>query len=303
MQVPCSQATPPRWEGLGGDDAVLCLIGRNRKSIGPVGCWGVELTRARAGMLVPEKPAPLPGHGMQVDLYKHCTRGYCLPKGTDESPDGHALMVVDLAGNKVAVLAGNTVHVFDTISKAHEASFSIRANKGVTSEPTAIYWIGDALFIEATNGTTSPVWVFRTDGTPLGPITASEDTNSPALSTLNGSFMVLDHARVAISEQGLSSLTIYEIATGKRTKVIRKVPASPCTRAEFAALWRDPPGAASARCKAFVTKNYAHLIGADAVAWNGSLLVLLRGPRFGELAVLDAKTLVERKRIPLPWCQ
>jgi len=28
----------------------------------------------------------------------------------------------------------------------------------------------------------------------------------------------------------------------------------------------------------------------------------LRGPRLGELAVIDAKTLAEKKSIKMPWC-
>jgi hypothetical protein len=51
-----------------------------------------------------------------------------------------------------------------------------------------------------------------------------------------------------------------------------------------------------------MAKSYAHLIGADAVAGSKNLLVLLRGPRLGELAVIDAKTLAERKTIKMPWC-
>jgi len=53
----------------------------------------------------------------------------------------------------------------------------------------------------------------------------------------------------------------------------------------------------------YVAKNYAHLVGADAVAGSKNLLVLLRGPRLGELAVLDAKTLAELKTIKMPWCE
>jgi hypothetical protein len=58
----------------------------------------------------------------------------------------------------------------------------------------------------------------------------------------------------------------------------------------------------SPKCKDFVSKNFSHLVGADAVAGTKNLLVLLRGPRLGELAVLDAKTLAERRTIRMPWC-
>jgi len=67
-------------------------------------------------------------------------------------------------------------------------------------------------------------------------------------------------------------------------------------------MWHDPTTNLAPKCKEFVSKNYAHLIGADAVAGTKNLLVLLRGPRLGELAVIDAKTLAEHKSIKMPWC-
>jgi hypothetical protein len=85
---------------------------------------------------------------------------------------------------------------------------------------------------------------------------------------------------------------------------VRKVPApgGACKKDELDARWHDANASISAKCKDFVDKNYAHLIGADAVAGTKNLLVLLRGPRLGELAVIDAKTLAEHKAIKLPWC-
>lgn len=249
---------------------------------------------------------------------ERCTQSYCLPEGTyiradaTSKPDPHphpvfpnreALIAENLDINKVAVLAGDVVHIYDAASRAHESSFSIRGDNGVTSRPIAVYWSGDAIFIEASNGTTSPVWVFKTDGTPMGPIKAADGAGNAVLSTYNGSFVLLDRSRVAISERGFSSLTIYEIATGKRTKVVRKVPPSPCTRKETDAFWSASAEAMSQRCENFMKKNYAPLVGADAVAWKEGLLVLLRKPRLGELAVLDPNTLVERRTIAMPWCE
>jgi hypothetical protein len=52
-----------------------------------------------------------------------------------------------------------------------------------------------------------------------------------------------------------------------------------------------------------MVKTFGHLIGADVVAGKTNLLVLLRGPRLGELAVLDVKSLAEKKSIRLPWCE
>jgi len=283
-----------------GSDAVVCAVDQDRtRLLGPIACWNVDI---KDGSLAYQPPAPLPGRGFSVVFDDRCARGYCLPKDGKVPADPVALMAWSLDGAKVAVLAADTVHIFDASSKAHESSFSIRGDKGVTSEPTAMQWNGDAIFVEASDGTTSPVYVFKPDGTAVGPIEALGGKDKATLSTRNGSLMLLDRGRVAISEQGFSSLTIYETETGKRTKLVRKLPASPCKKDELEALWHDPSAAVAPKCKDFVSKNYAHLIGADAVAGTKNLLVMLRGPRLGELAVIDAKTLAERKAIKMPWC-
>ena len=284
--------------------AVVCAIDQDRtRLLGAVGCWQVQLLGAKAGELTYQTPAPLPGRGLSVMLDDRCARGFCLPKDAEVPPDPMAMMAWNLDGSKVAVLVGETVHIYDAASKAHEASFSIRGDKGVVGEPTAIHWNGGAIFVQATDGTTAPVYVFKEEGAAVGPIEALGGGNKGPLSTRNGSFVLLNERLVGISEQGFSSLTTYEVENGKRAKLVRKVPASTCKAAELEALWRDPAGAtASAKCKDYVAKNYAHLIGADVVAGSKNFLVLLRGPRLGELAVIDSKTLAELKTIKMPWC-
>jgi len=76
------------------------------------------------------------------------------------------------------------------------------------------------------------------------------------LSTRNGSFLLLKPELVAISEQGLTTLTTYETATGKRAKFVRKLPAPTCKKDELDAVWRDPNAQVSARCEEYVTRNY-----------------------------------------------
>jgi hypothetical protein len=287
-----------------GSDAVVCAIDQERtRLLGPVACWKIEVSGGNPGAMTYQAATPLPGRGLSVMLDDHCARGYCLPAEAKLPADPVALMAWNLEGSKVAVLAGDDVHIFVAASKKHESSFSIRGDRGVSSEATAVHWNGEALFVEASDGTTSPVWVFKPDGVAVGPIEALGGKDKAPLSTRNGSFLLLDQARVAISEQGMSTLTIYETDSGKRTKLVRKLPASGCKKDELDAVWHDPSAGVSAKCKDFVSKNYAHLIGADAVAGTKNLLVLLRGPRLGELAVIDAKTLAERKTIKMPWCE
>jgi hypothetical protein len=300
LPVELKNPNAPRLELAAiGSDAVVCAIDQDRtRLLGPVACWNIDV---RTGGLSYQPAAPLPGRGLAVMFDDRCARGYCLPKDAKVPTNPVALMAWNVDGSKVAVLSGDSVHIFDASSKAHESSFSIRGDKGVTSEPTAIHWNGDAVFVEASDGTTSPVWVFKPDGTPIGPIEALGTKDRTLLSTRNGSFVLLDKTRVAISEQGMSALTVYELDTGKRSKLVRKIPAGPCKKEELDAMWRDP-STESAKCKDYVSKAFSHLVGADAVAGTKNLLVLLRGPRLGELAVIDAKTLAERKTIKMPWC-
>jgi hypothetical protein len=298
-------STAPRLELAAiGSAAVVCAIDQDRtRLLGPVACWSVAVSGPNPGALSYQDAAPLPGRGLAVMLDDRCARGFCLPKDAKVPTDPVALMAWNLDNTKVAVLVGDDLHIFNAQTKAHETSFSIRGDKGVTGDPTEIDWNGDAIFVQATDGTASPVFVFKPEGVPVGPIEALGGGKDKAvLSTRNGSFLLLKPEQVAISEQGLTTLTIYETATGKRTKLVRKLPAPVCKKDELDAVWHDPTAAVSARCKDYVAKNYAHLIGADAVAGTKNLLMLLRGPRLGELAVVDAKTLAERKAIKMPWC-
>ncbi len=287
-----------------GSAAVVCAIDQQRtRLLGPIACWSVAVSGPSPGALSYQDATPLPGRGLAVLLDDRCARGFCLPQDAKVPADAVALMAWNLESTKVAVLTGDDLHIFNAQSKAHETSFSIRGDRGVTGDPTEIDWNGEVIFVQANDGAASPVFVFKPEGVPVGPIEALGGGKDKAvLSTRNGSFLLLKPDQVAISEQGLTTLTIYETATGKRTRLVRKLPAPTCKKDELEAVWRDPNAKVSARCEEYVTRNYAHLIGADAVAGTKNLLMLLRGPRLGELAVVDSRTLAEHKAIRMPWC-
>ncbi len=281
--------------------AVVCAIDIDEtRLLGPVACWSVDLA---SGSLVYKAAAPLPGHGLPVNLDDRCARGYCLPKDAKAPPAKMVSLAWNAEGSKVALLAGDDLHVFDAGTKAHEKSFSVRGDKGVSNEPKAVHWVADVLFVEgADQGPYSAVWAFKSDGTQIGPITAIGGKDDKPLSTHNGSFSLLDKTRVAIAEQGFSALHIYEADTGKRSKLVRKLAKPPCKADELDAFWTDNADAVGAKCKEHMVKNFSTLIGATAVAGKTNFLVMLRGDRLGELAVLDAKTLAEKKAIKMPWC-
>ena len=99
----------------------------------------------------------------------------------------------------------------------------------------------------------------------------------------------------------METLTTYEVDTGKRAKLVRKVGKLACKPAELDAYWANGDKVTD-KCKDSVAKVSGYLMGASAIAGAKSLLVMLRGDRLGELAVMDAKTLAEKSAIKMPWC-
>ena len=100
-----------------------------------------------------------------------------------------------------------------------------------------------------------------------------------------------------------AGLTTFHTSNRHRQapKLVRKLPKSPCKPAEVTAFANGD--AVGAKCQASLEKSLAPLLGADAVAGSKNLLVLLRGPRLGQLAVLDAKSLTEKTAINVAWCE
>ena len=282
-----------------GKDAIVCAVDTDKsRLLGAVACWKVDLG---SGALAYQDAAPLPGHNLDVTIDDRCMRGYCVPKEAKVTTK-IAHMSWNLDSTKVAVLLGDDIHIFDGASKAHESSFSVRGDKGLTNDPIAVYFIGDVLFVEGSDaGPYSAVWMFKTDGSQVGPINALGGKDEKPLSTFHGSFSILDPTHVAIAERGMETLTTYEIETGKRTKAVRKVGKSACKPDELDGFWHDNEKVTD-KCKDSMMKLSGHLIGATAVMGKSNLLVLLRNSRLGELGVIDPRSLTEKKSIKLQWC-
>lgn len=280
-----------------GSDAILCANDiEPKRLLGMVACWKINLAE---GGLVYQDPKPLPGRNITVKLDNGCARGYCVPKAEGDT----AHMAWNEDGSKVVVVIGKTAYLFDAAEKKQLADFELAVENGVTNEPAAVHWVGENIYVEGADaGPAAYVFVFKADGTAVGPITGIGGKNPTMLSTFGGSFVVLDKDRVGVAEKGFSTLTIYESGTGKRSKIVRKVTNGPCKAPDLEAFWNES-GEVPAKCKDHLTKTFGHLIGADAVAGKTNLLVLLRGSRLGELAVLDAKNLSEKNKFTLPWCE
>jgi hypothetical protein len=282
-------------------DLVLCAIDTDgTRLLGAMGCWKIDKA---SGGLTYQAAAPLPGHGFDVKLDDRCARGYCLPKEATVPDDKLAHIAWNLDGTKVAVLVGTDVHLFDAASKAHASTFSVKGDKGVSNSPTAVHFVGDQVFVEGVDaGPFAAVWQFKADGTAVGPIQALGGKDPKAVSTYGGSFSILDKGRVAVAEQGYTTVTTLELDTGKRSKLVRKLGKAPCKAAELDAFWLDSGGEISPKCKDYLTGTFSALVGAPMVGGAKNFLAVLRGPRLGELAVIDPKTLAEKKAIKLAWC-
>jgi hypothetical protein len=282
-----------------GADAVVCAIDtKPDRLLGPVGCWKVDLA---SGALAYKAPEPLPARGFSVVLDGQCARGYCIPKEAKVSGKV-AHLAWDTDGKKVAVLVGDDVHLFDAESKSHESSFSIRGDKGVTNNPTAVHFVGSNIIVEgADEGANAEVWIFKTDGTQVGAVMGLGGKDEKPLSTYKGSLSILDKARVAVAERGMETLTTYEVESGKRAKLVRNAKKPACKPAELDAYWHDGDKV-SDKCKGSIEALSGYLVGATAIAGAKNFLVLFRGDRLGELGVLDSKSLAEKKSIKMPWC-
>jgi hypothetical protein len=297
----------PRLELAGeGADAVLCAVDTDpTRLLGTVGCWSIDLknvdAKTNAVGLVPKDAAPLPGHDVDVLLDGKCARGFCLPD--DAKLDGNiAHMSWSPDGTKVAMLVGDDVHIFDASSKAQSSSFSTKVDKGPTATPVAVYFTGDTMFVEGRDDSTDAIWVFHVDGTAVGPIVALGGKGETPLSIVKGSFSIIDPSHVALADHGMETLTTYEIATGKRVKAVRKVGKVACKPTEIDTYYKGGDKVTD-KCRAALDKSSGPLVGATAVMGKSNLLVVMRGDRLGELAVIEPKSLTESKKpFIMPWC-
>jgi len=298
----------PRLELAGeGADAVLCAVDTDpSRLLGTVGCWKIDLKnvdpKTNSPGLVYAEPTPLPGHDVDVLLDGHCARGFCLPDDAKLGDGGVAHLSWSPDGTKVAVLAGDDVHLFDASSKSHASSFNVKGDKGVTNTPSAVYFVGDAIFVEGRDDSTDSIWGFKADGTALGSINALGGKGDQPVSIAKGSFSILDPSHIALADHGMETLTTYEVATGKRGKAVRKVGKLACKTAEIDAYWKGGDKVTD-KCRGALDKSSAALLGATAVMGKSNLLVVLRGDRLGELGVFEPKSLTESKKsFRLPWC-
>jgi hypothetical protein len=285
-----------------GAFAVLCAVDTDAsRALGVIGCWQVDLKNMGNGSvpLIAQDPAPQPGHDVIALVRDGCAMGFCTPGKTAAAPTAHLSWNAD--GKQVAMLVGTDVHIFDAATKKHVSTFGVTGDKGVTGTPTAVHFVADSIVVEG--GDDAPgAWVFKADGNPTGPIMALGGKDEKQLNLKHGSFSVLDPNKVALADHGMTTFTVYEIASGKRTKAVHKPAKLACKPAEVEGYWADSDKVTD-KCKDSIMKADGPWIGATAVLGSKSLLFVMKGDRLGELAIVDPKTLVETKKaLKMPWC-
>jgi hypothetical protein len=291
--------------GALGKEPILCAMDHDPdRLLGAAGCWTINLT---AGGLSFRDRNGVPGRGYSAAIDGHCVRGYCMPKDQEVGASGMIAWSIDT--KQVAVLAGEQVHLFDAETKELSKSINLRdpalGDKAIPGAPTGMWFLRDALFLQGGEGNASSIWMYKADGSTTGQMMGLGKGNPPVALAF-GSFSVLegtlDKERVAVAERGFSTLTIFEVGTGKRSKLVRKINKGPCRTAEMEKYFSDSPGELPGKCVNHLKRQFDHFLGTTIVAGSKNFLGALTGDRVGELAVIDSKNLSEKRSIKLPWC-
>lgn len=284
-------------------EAILCAMDNDSdRLLGAAGCWTIDL--GESGLSFRNRNA-IPGRGFHAKVDDGCVRGYCLPKD-QEVGDKPALIAWSLDSSQAAVVAGDQLHLFSAESKELNKSIALRdpshGDKAIPGDPTGLWFLGDTVFLQGGEPGASSIWIYKGDGSAAGPLMGLGKGNAP-VSMGHGSFSILDKDRVAVAERGFSTLTIFEVASGKRSKLVRKVSAGPCKSAQVESFFSAEPGEIPAKCLTHLKKTYDHFSGTTMVAGSKNFLGALGAERVGELAVIDSKNLSEKRAIKLPWCE
>jgi hypothetical protein len=285
-------------------EAILCAMDNDPdRLLGAAGCWTIDLG---AGGLTFRNRNAIPGRGYHAKIEGGCVRGFCLPKDQEVSADKPALIAWSLDASQAAVVAGDQVHLFAADSKELAKSIALRdpahGDKAMSGDATGLWFLGDTVFLQGGEAGASSIWMYKADGSAAGQLMGLGKGNA-AVSMGHGSFSILDKDRVAVAERGFSTLTIFEVASGKRSKLVRKVSAGPCKSAQVESYFSAEPGELPAKCVAHLKKTYEHFKGTTMVAGSKNFLGALGSDRVGELAVIDSKNLSEKRAIQLPWCE
>ncbi len=285
---------------LAGEEIILCGNDADReRALGQIACWSVDKA---SHALTYKGETALPGRSTLVKTEAGCARGYCPPT---KLPAGPAHIAWSSDSSKVAVVVGTTASLFEADSKKHLSDINLadeaQAEKAVKGNITDFAFVGDTLFVVgAESAAVANVWMFKADGTAQGTVGSPNPKEKAPISVHAGSLVVLDSDHVGLSEAGLSALYSVEVSTGKRSKIVRKLPKFACSSKELAAYWSMDGSAVPDKCKTSLDAAVGGFIGSDLIAGKKAMLGTLQGKP--ELVVLDLKNLAEKTTIKLAVC-
>lgn len=294
--------SPPQLDlGLVAGAPVLCAHA-DYEHAGLLGCFAVD---PKTGALSDAPATALPGHSLRgkVDA-KGCLEGYCAaPKA---SADELLLYATSTDGAHAVILRDGILYVFDAKTKKQVRAIALRDDKApddtnVGNDPYELLYVGNAIYVAGTDaGPYQAVWAYKDDGKRTG-LVKDDGADAGGFSVFAGGVNVLDDKHVALASAGLQELLVVTGSDGVRALTARAVKPGACKPEELEYLGEGSD--VSKACKKVLAKSYQPFAGLDPVALPaGGYLAALGGKLRGSLAILDAKTLVENKRLKLKVC-
>jgi hypothetical protein len=281
----------------------LCAS-NDRQQAGLLGCWTID---PATGAMSSSPAAFLPGHSQIAKTDANgCIEGSCVPEA---SADELLAWVVSTSGERAAILRENTVYVFDVKTKTRTGAIPLFGNgvpdaTSVGNQPIRIFYIGDTLYVVGADaGPYIAVWSFKDDGRRTGLITTTGKAGDPGYSVYNGAVNIVDETHIALADAGLRTMLVLSAIDGKREVRTRPVSLAPCTRQETENVYLGDFDALSKRCRKTVAETFEPYIDLVPIRLpSGDFLAALSGKGRGSLAILDGKTLAEKRRFRLPRC-
>lgn len=289
------------WLSLGsvGGAPVACVFDDKRV----VACWDVDI---KNHALHARAAAPLPGHSYRVPVVGGCAAGWCgLDVDTGDAGDPPtAVVATSTDGAHVAVgitvgdFAQRTISIYDASTRKRVRTFT----PSISNILVDLCYVDDRVFVIGSDaGPFVGVWSARDDGSETHFI---EDAHGTMFNISLGGIRVLDEHRVALTDMSSEMMAIVTARSGDRVDValpprLRRG----CSAGDLESLeeFNEPVGAA---CKQYLRREVIPYLGAPMIAQgDGTIVVALHDDALGQLAILDARTMREKKRVRLPICK
>ena len=283
-----------------GDTPALCQRPSEPVQTLAARCWELDLARGRVSRL---DASAIPGMSLPASVDGGCVGVWCPDPPLPEGPGDGPLIARSTDQAHVALRVGCGLFVFDSATAAQVARVDLCGGEGGRFPLGEMVFVGDRLYLpEVAGGPFVGVEVFDVRGAFLGNL----GTAGSHLSVFDGSMSALDSTHFGASSTGLLSLSVVDAAGQTRT-LQRTTPLNPCTPGELESDFEWP---SHPRCKAFLERHVYPYVDAKLVQLpDGNFLALLDGGSVtahrwaGTLALLDGRTLAEKRRFEPRWCR